>query len=86
MNIMQICLPLAYGEPVGKDSISLYGGSAMLLRRLLGVLALHYQTTGELPEFESDYIPTWLIKGEIPSRQEVLFDSPPEFTLAGIGL
>ncbi|MEG3754944.1 hypothetical protein [Psychromonas arctica] len=79
-------LPREPGEPVGKDSMGLYRGSAMLLRRLLGVLALHYQTTGKVPEFESDYIPSWLIKGEIPSRQEVLFDNPPEFTLAGIGL
>ncbi|MCP4326342.1 MAG: hypothetical protein GY951_03480 [Psychromonas sp.] len=72
------------GEPRGKDSIDLFDQSAMLMRDLLGFLALHYQRTGESPDFESPYIPSWLIKGEFPSREEVLFNNPPVFDLKSV--
>jgi len=32
------------------------------------------------------FTPSWLIKGEIPSRQAVLFDNPPVFDMAALGL
>ena len=66
--------------------MELYEGNAMFIKRLVGILALHYQNTGETPDFESDYIPSWLIKGEILSRQEVLFDNPPVFDMQALGL
>lgn len=74
------------GEPRGTDSIELYDSKAMVMRDIIALLALHFQRTGESPDFDSPYIPSWLIKGEFPSREAVLFDNPPEFTLQALGL
>ncbi|MCG7495469.1 immunity 49 family protein [Vibrio sp. Of7-15] len=74
------------GEPTGDDSHELWDSSALIPRHMLACLRLHYRRTGETISFDSPYLPLWLIKGEGPTRNEVLFDNPVTFDEESVGL
>ncbi|RJG49959.1 Imm49 family immunity protein [Motilimonas pumila] len=72
------------GEDTGEKSLQLFSDEAMLPLQLIGMLALHHQRTGETIDFTTDYLPSWLVEGDFPSREEVLFQQPPTFDLASV--
>ncbi|MCG7498016.1 Imm49 family immunity protein, partial [Vibrio sp. Of7-15] len=76
-------LPTNAGRETGDKSLDLCAPGSYLTLLPLGLLALHYQRTGETPSFDSPYIPLRLIQSEGPTREEVLANPPP-FTLEAI--
>lgn len=68
------------GQTRGDGSLSLFGSDAYIHHHIMAFLAVHYRNTGEMVSFQSDYIPEWVIKGEGPTREEVLAN-PPVFDL-----
>ncbi|MCG7500236.1 hypothetical protein MHO82_25645, partial [Vibrio sp. Of7-15] len=76
-------LPTNAGRETGDNSLDLCDPASYLTLLPLGLLALHYQRTGETPSFDSPYTSLRLIQGEGPTREEVLANPPP-FTLEAI--
>ncbi|MFD2178492.1 Imm49 family immunity protein [Veronia pacifica] len=72
--------PAQNNRPTGEDSLSLFNEAALFHLITTGFLATHFQRTGETVSFDTEYTPQWLIKGEGPTREEVLAN-PPVFEL-----
>lgn len=68
------------GAKKGSKSQKLFGPRAYIHHHIMAFLAVHYRHTGKTVSFQSDYIPEWVIKGEGPTREEVLAN-PPVFDL-----
>ncbi|CCN49923.1 conserved hypothetical protein [Vibrio nigripulchritudo MADA3029] len=68
------------GQKKGDESLDLYGSEAYIHHHVMAFLAVHYRHTRKTVSFQSDYIPEWVIKGEGPTREEVLAN-PPVFDL-----
>ncbi len=72
--------PRQNGGKTGKESLDLLADEAMFHTITTAFLTAHYRRTGQTVSFDSPYIPQWLIKGEGPTREEVLAN-PPVFDL-----
>ncbi|ODA30658.1 hypothetical protein A8L45_19805 [Veronia pacifica] len=72
--------PAQNNRPTGEDSLSLFNEAALFHLITTGFLATHFQRTGETVSFDTEYTPQWLIKGEGPTREDVLAN-PPVFEL-----
>ena len=68
------------GQKKGDESLDLFGAEAYIHHHIMAFLAVHYRHTGKMVSFQSDYIPQWVVKGEGPTRDEVLAN-PPVFDL-----
>ncbi|MBD1557213.1 hypothetical protein HC752_09690 [Vibrio sp. S9_S30] len=72
--------PRQKGGKTGKESLDLLASEAMFHTITTAFLSAHYRRTGQTVSFDSPYVPQWLIKGEGPTREEVLAN-PPVFDL-----
>ncbi len=68
------------GQKKGAESLDLFGSEAYIHHHIMAFLAVHYRHIGKTVSFQSDYIPEWVIRGEGPTREEVLAN-PPVFDL-----